>query len=526
MATVTATATTKRVDVDSGHLEEVLETLKLDQARGDGAAGCGCAKGRERDTLLICLADTCQAAVRAGALGLTIRSSMSLLLVLVKIGRIAPDTRLKVLRHALFGDRSMRFGAMLASFVAVYKFVLGTAPVLRRVLAREYLRVTAVLGHVSSRTSSRGRSAAVYSNLELWLLPAIAGALAGAVAITCQRRSERTGISQELLARGMQGVWNTISTRYSVRVPHGDVLVYALSLGQLMYSFNMHPETVTPPSLLPWLDGACQVPARGLKMNRDLIQRGAFDLADAQALMRRKDITPANWDTLSRRISETMGATPLLPADCVVPCAALHPAADTCVGNAPAQFWRVFKWMLPGYLVAHVGPLVALRHRVLLGNPVRETLSALLGAVRTSTMQGVYVLIYIALFCGKNNLYRYLARVRASGGPGDTLLKRAVTSMPRGVPEALVSEQSFWVLGFVASVAFWIEAARRREMFNLYIFPRALGSAWIVARGWGWVPQTGRHGDTIVRRSDLLLARVGVLECSCGLGFSRWPGWR
>ncbi len=47
-------------------------------------------------------------------------------------------------------------------------------------------------------------------------------------------------------------------------------------------------------------------------------------------------------------------------------------------------------------------------------------------------------------------------------------------------------------------------------MFNLYIFPRAMGSAWIVARGWGWVPHTGNYGDTLVCLS------VFWLSWSCG----------
>ena len=115
-----------------------------------------------------------------------------------------------------------------------------------------------------------------------------------------------------------------------------------------------------------------------------------------------QDITAANCTTLARYlvrgVSPPSDPSSLNGVDRVVPCAALHPAADTCIGNSPAQFWRVFRWMFPQYVVAHCGSL-ATRPRVLLRNPVWETLRALLGAVRTSTMQGTYVLIYIGMCC-------------------------------------------------------------------------------------------------------------------------------
>ena len=53
--------------------------------------------------------------------------------------------------------------------------------------------------------------------------------------------------------------------------------------------------------------------------------------------------------------------------------------------------------MLPGYIFAHVGSLVT-RSDVLRLNPLREIFLALLGAIRTSTFQGVYVMIYIGAF--------------------------------------------------------------------------------------------------------------------------------
>ncbi|KAI0758103.1 hypothetical protein C8Q74DRAFT_1373148 [Fomes fomentarius] len=487
---------------DSGSLEGMLK--KHDRVRKQ--------TGRETvrgDEVLACLTYACRGALRAGILGLAVRSALDLLFVLLKMRRIPKYMRATSVGNALLGPKSMRFGSMLASFVAIYRLILGTVPVLRGQATRRYCdaqdaEADAVSG---SAVIEEDKRPARPIDAERWMIPAIAGALAGAVAISCESRGQRTGIAQELFARGLQGWWRAVSQRYHIRVPHGDVLVYAVSLGQLMYSFVMHPSTITHPSLLPWLDGACQVPTQGLKMYRDLIQRGIIDPTDAETLMQRKDITPYNHAEIARRLVQA-GADVVIPPSAdmdvrrIPPCAVLHPAADGCLENSPAQFWRVFRWMLPGYIVAHVGSLIA-RSDVLRMNPLREIFGALLGAVRTSTFQGVYVMIYIGLFCGKGNLYRLIAKLRSSGRAHP--LARLAKHLPASVSELLISEQSYWVLGFVSSVAFWIEQERRREMFNLYIFPRAMGSAWIVARGWGWVPHTGNYGDTLVAAIGMAL---------------------
>ncbi len=124
-----------------------------------------------------------------------------------------------------------------------------------------------------------------------------------------------------------------------------------------------------------------------------------------------QDITPHNHAEIARRLVQA-GADVIIPPSAdmdvrrIPPCAVLHPAADGCLENSPAQFWRVFRWMLPGYIVAHVGSLIA-RSDVLRLNPLREIIGALLGAVRTSTFQGVYVMIYIGMCSSHPITLRY-----------------------------------------------------------------------------------------------------------------------
>ena len=122
------------------------------------------------------------------------------------------------------------------------------------------------------------------------------------------------------------------------------------------------------------------------------------------------------------------------------------------------------------------------------------------------------------MFCGKNNLYRQLKRLESS--PGNSLLETLGRSIPEKVAQSLISDKSFWLLGFLSSVAYAIEEKRRREILNMYIFPRALGSFWIMARRNGWAPRTGNHGDTLVRVHRVILV-IDVLT----LPLSSWRRW-
>ena len=80
----------------------------------------------------------------------------------------------------------------------MYRLVLGGVPVLRRQLAHVYMRLACAVGVPPQPDNHRPIKP---DTLERWILPAVAGALAGAVAIGCERRGRRTGVSQEVFAR-------------------------------------------------------------------------------------------------------------------------------------------------------------------------------------------------------------------------------------------------------------------------------------------------------------------------------------
>lgn len=47
-----------------------------------------------------------------------------------------------------------------------------------------------------------------------------------------------------MFVRGLQGSYNLYAPRLGVRIPHGDVLVFGLCCGQIMYAWLVSPETI------------------------------------------------------------------------------------------------------------------------------------------------------------------------------------------------------------------------------------------------------------------------------------------
>ena len=64
--------------------------------------------------------------------------------------------------------------------------------------------------------------------------------------------------------------------------------------------------------------------------------------------------------------------------------------------------------------------------------------------------------------------------------------------------DALAGKLSFWVGGVLVGLALLIEDTRRRGELAMYVLPKALESAWVILRGRGAVPQTGRYGDALL----------------------------
>ncbi|KAI0677684.1 hypothetical protein C8Q78DRAFT_960400 [Trametes maxima] len=476
-----------------------------------------------------CFEHACRGGLRAGTIAFLIRSGVNFILLLTRIKRTPKRFRLSLIRHALFGEDSARFAALLGSFVGLYKFILNALPILlpqphpderthvrTRSLFRSSLRSDAEtafeedvvedveLGHPSRRKGTRHARLSMSAQAhQLWVrkrtrrwYSAFAGAVAGSIAILFEKQSRRVGIAQQMFVRGLQGSFNAMSNRHGFKIPHGDVIVFTLCCGQIMYAFLMRPDTL-PPSYNRWIQVASKVPSDAVNLNLTLVREGYFRPEDMEHVMKYPRITPSNYAYLADRVAKARlpeGLRTFGPH--VVPCEAVHPDIDSCITVQVAHFWEVFRWMLPIYGALHFIPMMLFRRKTFLQRPSRMLLRALLGTARSSAFLGAFVIIYQSFFCAKHNLYHKFLSLRAS--QAQTLLAALVKRLPPWVGEILVSKFSFFLGGLLSGLSLFVEEKRRREELAMYVLPKGLESAWVMARGKGWVFGMGRYGEALL----------------------------
>lgn len=153
--------------------------------------------------------------LRSFALGYSLRAGVGLVFALFRIlSALQNPKRLKtaptLIRKALLGEDAARFGGMLGIFTAVYKWV------------DQGLRL------YNPGRRGKGKS-------EPWHA-AVAGGLS-ALGLLAEKPGRRVTFAQQLFVRGLQGCYNYAHWRNWVHVPNGDVILFGLSNGYIMYSW-------------------------------------------------------------------------------------------------------------------------------------------------------------------------------------------------------------------------------------------------------------------------------------------------
>jgi hypothetical protein len=49
---------------------------------------------------------------------------------------------------------------------------------------------------------------------------------------------------RRMFVRGLQGAYNQYTPRFGIHIPHGDLLLFGLCCGQIMFAFLLSPETI------------------------------------------------------------------------------------------------------------------------------------------------------------------------------------------------------------------------------------------------------------------------------------------
>ncbi|KAF7304701.1 Sulfate permease [Mycena kentingensis (nom. inval.)] len=466
----------------------------------------------ELPTIRACLEHASTGGLRSATLGFTSRAALNLVLALLRINKVPRDHRLTVIRNAVFGYDSVRFAAMLGTFASLYKFIINALPILFPAIqprprgfdstfedddedeALELPRIVsypasgAETPHLHRRRSARlslsasAHMALVRKKTRRWHA-ALAGGIAGGLAILWEKRSRRVIFAQQLFVRGLQGSYNAFSERHGITIPYGSILLFAAACGQIMYAFTMRPDTL-PRGYINWIQGASRITADSVAINNSAVRDHSVNMKSLEALLALPDTTARNRATLEAIRSAAMSGEPT-PAYGV--CAAIHPLLSSCWSVPVDRFFDVFKWMLPVYSALHFIPPVLFRWKNFKEDPGRMLLRSGLGSIRSSAFLGVFVVIYQCSVCMKSQAYQCII---------ESSFWRSI--IPRRLFELLISKGSFWIPGFLAGLALLIEDGRRRAELAMYVLPKGLESAWLAARGRGYVFRTGNWGESVL----------------------------
>ncbi|KAK7044470.1 WD-repeats-region domain-containing protein [Favolaschia claudopus] len=466
----------------------------------------------ELPSLKDCLEHAATGAFRSATLAFNIRASLNVVLALIRLHRVPKDERLKLIRNAIFGSDSLRFAAMLGTFAAVYKFLLNALPIFipainprPRPLSspfyeddedEEEMDLPRTVSYPASgpptplhrRRSARlslsahAQMALVRKRTRRWHA-ALAGAIAGSLAIMWEKRSRRVVIAQQMFVRGLQGSYNAYSGRHGINIPYGSVMVFAFACGQIMYGYTMRPDTL-PRSYINWIQGAGHLSTEAVRINHFAVREHRIDLPSLDTIIARADATPSNAAYLQALRENVLAGAPVPH---YVPCEALHPKLTSCWSVAPDRFVDVFRYMLPIYSALHFLPPILLRWRQFRADPTRLLVRSGLGSLRSSAFLGLFVLIYQGSVCVKHQTYE-----RLMSSP----IWRKL--LPQSVIDLLISKPSFWMTGFLAGLAILVEEDRRRAELAMYVLPKSLESVWVAARGRGLVFRTGNWGESVL----------------------------
>jgi hypothetical protein len=302
----------------------------------------------------------------------------------------------------------------------------------------------------------------------------LAGAVAGAVAISFEKRSRQVVIAQQLFVRGLQGSYNAFSEKRGFRIPHGEVLVFALACGQIVYAYILSPHTL-PKSYRRWLSHLIQVPQEVISTHHNMVRRGTYDPADLAQILARPDLHPDNATYLEQ------WRTTLQPYG---PCAMSHPHVARCLSVPQDRILTVARWTLPIYGALHFVPLLFFKRAAFTRAPAHMALRAAWGTARSTAFLSVAVVIYQSWFCGMQNAYRALAA------------RRAV--VPEWLLAAVLSRPAHWIGGIATGLSLFVEAKHRRGELAMYALPKGLESAWVALRGRGLVLHTGKYGNPLL----------------------------
>jgi hypothetical protein len=130
--------------------------------------------------------------------------------------------------------------------------------------------------------------------------------------------------------------------------------------------------------------------------------------------------------------------------------------------TAIERFYQVFKNMLPVYGSLHIVPMLLLRTKHLLKDPVALTSKTLVATLRSGAFLSVFVSLYQYQICAHRNA-----------------VKAGLTTVD--------SKYFYGIAGFISGLSILIEEKRRRSELALFVLPKAAESLYEIWYQHKWV---------------------------------------
>ncbi|KAI7815802.1 hypothetical protein BC939DRAFT_87666 [Gamsiella multidivaricata] len=325
----------------------------------------------------------------------------------------------QIFKDSFFGADALRFGSFFGAFSFLWKFV--------------------------------NNGLRLYRGKDDRINGAVAGAIAG-LAILIESHERRVTFAQQMLIRAGQGVYNAGKHRGVFRFRHGDAVLFALACGQVMYAYTMQPESI-PPEYLKFMVNTARVPTEALALNRARVRGFPVDVSQIMALVKRHRPTPKALETTAKLTEYTD----------VIPCAVLHSSYDSCTVNNAERFVQVTKNILPVYATLNFVPLLVLRMKRLMADPMNVISRTSFNTLRSSVFLAVFVVVYQSQICAHRNL------------------------MKRGWMNSN-NKYMYWLFGVTCSgSAIMVEQESRRAELAMYVLPKAAESLYKILYQKNWV---------------------------------------
>ncbi|KAH8926836.1 hypothetical protein BT69DRAFT_1330987 [Atractiella rhizophila] len=392
--------------------------------------------------------------LRSFFLGVSLNSAMDVFLILVTlIGRSKGPKRqgyyLQLFK--LVALNSFRLGMTLGGFSCIYR----------------------LFSHGLRLLDSKERE-------KLWH-HSVAGFAAG-LAVFFERRDRRVAIGEQVLVRGFQGVFNSLDSQGRWRLPNGAVWLFGLSCGQIMYAWIVSNENLAR-GYSHWIARASNGPLPASKVVGDRMRYGKFEVDEVYASLNWPGITPKNKAILEDMIVKAKDGD---YGHYTLNHALMHPASDSCVHANLDRFKSVAQWSFPVYASLHFIPPILLRRKAFLKDPMHFLWRSLKGSIRSSSFLGGFCAVYIGLYCSRIGVTQ----------------SDYFKNLPTIVQKFFTAKLYWWFCGFCTCFALFFEEKKRRAELAMYVIPKAMESAWSMARRKRYVP--------FVPGGEVILSSIGM----------------